>query len=103
MHQSRDGHFNLPDNSFSPSRDAGPPRLWYGGITKRTTPFQTETLFSDGNQKYWFALRKDFPAQDLKNGEPLELCVIKLGNVAIDDGDDLEPVLPVEHVIQPGK
>lgn len=77
------------------NRFAGMPEFY-------TAPFQTETLFSDGKQKYWLALRKDFPTQDIKNGARLELCVIKLGNVSIDT-DDLEPVLLVEHVIQPGK
>ena len=78
------------------NRFAGMPEFY-------TDPFQTETLFTEGNQKYWLALRKEFPTQNLKEGEALELCVIKLGNARISDDLDLEPVLLVEHVIQAGK
>jgi hypothetical protein len=39
--------------------------------------------------------------QDWKQGETLELCVIKLGNVRI--GDELEPVLLVERTAKSTK
>ena len=62
-----------------------------------TVPYQTELLFTEGVEKYWLAVHKDLLAQDWKQGEALELCVIKLGNVRI--GDEFEPVLLVEKVI----
>ena len=63
-----------------------------------TVPYQTELLFTEGAEKYWLAVHKDLLAQDWKQGETLELCVIKFGNVRI--GDQFEPVLLVEKVIQ---
>jgi len=63
-----------------------------------TTPYQTELLFTEGVEKYWLAVHKDLLAQDWKQGEELELCVIKLGNVQI--GEVLEPVLLVEKVVR---
>jgi len=62
-----------------------------------TVPYQTELLFTEGDQKYWLAVHKDLLAQDWKQGETLELCVIKFGNVQI--GDEFEPVLLVEKVV----
>ena len=63
-----------------------------------TVPYQTELLFTEGVEKYWLAVHKDLLAQDWKQGEALELCVIKLGNVRI--GAEFEPVLLVEKVIR---
>jgi len=63
-----------------------------------TVPYQTELLFTEGVEKYWLAVHKDLLAQDWKQGEALELCVIKLGNVRI--GVEFEPVLLVEKVIR---
>ncbi|HEY4426558.1 MAG TPA: hypothetical protein VGN10_20270 [Pyrinomonadaceae bacterium] len=63
-----------------------------------TVPYQTELLFTEGVEKYWLAVHKDLLAQDWKQGEALELCVVKLGNVQI--GDELEPVLLVEKIIR---
>jgi len=63
-----------------------------------TAPYQTELLFTEGVEKYWLAVHKDLLAQDWKQGEALELCVIKLGNVRI--GAEFEPVLLVEKVIR---
>jgi len=62
-----------------------------------TVPYQTELLFTEGAEKYWLAVHKDLLAQEWKQGEALELCVIKLGNVRI--GDEFEPVLLVEKVV----
>lgn len=62
-----------------------------------TVPYQTELLFTEGAEKYWLAVHKDLLAQDWKQGEWLELCVIKFGNVRI--GDEFEPVLLVEKVV----
>jgi len=63
-----------------------------------TVPYQTELLFTEGVEKYWLAVHKDLLAQDWKQGEALELCVIKLGNVRI--GAEFEPVLLVEKVVR---
>jgi hypothetical protein len=65
-----------------------------------TKPYQTELLFKEDNQSYWLVVHKDLLAQDWKQGETFELCVIKFGNVRI--GDKFEPVLLVEKVIPPG-
>jgi len=62
-----------------------------------TVPYQTELLFTEGVEKYWLAVHKDLLARDWKQGEGLELCVIKLGNVRI--GAEFEPVLLVEKVV----
>jgi len=43
-------------------------------------------------------VHNDLLAQEWKQGEALELCVIKFGNVRI--GNEFEPVLLVEKVIQ---
>jgi hypothetical protein len=63
-----------------------------------TVPYQTELLFTEGVEKYWLAVHKDLLAENWKQGETLELCVIKLGNVKI--GDEFEPVLLVEKVVR---
>jgi hypothetical protein len=63
-----------------------------------TKPYQTELLFTEDNQNYWLAVHNDLLAQEWKQGEALELCVIKFGNVRI--GNEFEPVLLVEKVIQ---
>ena len=63
-----------------------------------TVPYQTELLFTEGDKSYWLVVHQDLLAQDWKQGETLELCVIKFGNVQI--GDELEPVLLVEKVIR---
>ena len=62
-----------------------------------TVPYQTELLFTEGTEKYWLAVHKDLLAQDWKQGEALELCVIKLGNVRIVD--EFEPVILVEKIV----
>lgn len=62
-----------------------------------TVPYQTELLFTEGAEKYWLVVHKDLVAQDWKQGEALELCVIKFGNVRIGEG--MEPVLLVEKVV----
>lgn len=62
-----------------------------------TKPYQTELRFTEDNQHYWLAVHNDLLAHEWKQGETLELCVIKFGNVRI--GDEFEPVLLVEKVI----
>ena len=73
------------------NRFAGVPEFY-------TEPYQTEMLFTEGNENYWLAMRKELLAHDWKQGETLELCVIKLGSVRV--GDQFEPVLLVEQVIR---
>ena len=63
-----------------------------------TVPYQTELLFKEGNENHWLVVRKEMAAEDWKQNEALELCIIKLGNVRI--GQEFEPVLLVEHVIR---
>ncbi len=60
-----------------------------------TVPYQTELLFTEGGENYWLAVHKDLLAQEWKQGDALELFVIKLGNVRI--GEEFEPVLLVER------
>jgi hypothetical protein len=62
-----------------------------------TKPYQTEMLFTEGDEKYWLAVHKDLLSHDWKQGDTLELCVIKMGNVWI--GNEFEPVLLVEKEI----
>jgi len=62
-----------------------------------TKPYQTEMLFTEGNESYWLVVHNNLLAHDWKQGEALELCVIKMGNVRI--GTEFEPVLLVEQVI----
>jgi len=73
------------------NRFAGVPEFY-------TAPYQTEMLFTEGTESYWLAMRKELLAHDWKQGETLELCVIKLGSVRV--GDQFEPVLLVEQVIR---
>lgn len=63
-----------------------------------TAPYQTELLFTEDGKNYWLAVRKEFPEENWKKNEAFDLCVIKLGHARI--GDELEPVLLVEKVIQ---
>ena len=66
-----------------------------------TVPYQTELLFTEGSEKYWLAVHNDLLATEWKQGESLDLCVIKLGNVRI--GEEFQPVLLVERVIKATK
>jgi len=63
-----------------------------------TKPYQTELLFTEGDEKYWLAVHQDLLGHDWKQGDALELCVIKMGNVRI--GTEFEPVLLVEQEIR---
>ena len=63
-----------------------------------TAPYQTELLFKEDNEEHWLAVHKDLLAHDWKQGETLDLCVIKLGNVRT--GAEFEPVLLVEKVVR---
>lgn len=63
-----------------------------------TAPYQTELLFTENGENHWLVVRKDLLEHDWKQGEALELCIIKMGNVKI--GDELEPVLLVEQLIR---
>lgn len=63
-----------------------------------TEPYQTELLFTEGSENYWLAVRNELLAHEWKQGEALDLCVIKMGTVRI--GDEFEPVILVEQVIR---
>lgn len=63
-----------------------------------TTPYQTELLFKEGDKNYWLVVRKELLAEDWKQNEMVELCVIKLGNARV--GNEFEPVILVEQVIR---
>ena len=63
-----------------------------------TAPYQTELFFTENGKNYWLAVRKELPEETWKKDEALDLCVIKLGHARI--GEELEPVLLVEKVIQ---
>lgn len=63
-----------------------------------TAPYQTELLFTEDSKSYWLAVRKEFPEENWRRDEAFDLCIIKLGHARI--GEDLEPVLLVEKVIQ---
>lgn len=76
------------------NRFAGMPEFY-------TAPYQTELLFTEGDLIYWLAVRKELLAHEWKQGDALELCAIKLGNIKI--GDELEPVLLVEQIVQPNR
>jgi hypothetical protein len=62
-----------------------------------TAPYQTEILVTEDGENYWLAVKEEFLTRELKKGEMLELCVIKLGNARV--ADKLEPVLLVEQVV----
>jgi hypothetical protein len=63
-----------------------------------TAPYKTELLFTEDGENYWLAVRKELLENDWKQGEALELCIIKMGSVKI--GHELEPVVLVEQVIR---
>jgi hypothetical protein len=46
-----------------------------------TAPYKTELLFTEGGENYWLAVRTELLENDWKQGEALELCVIKMGHV----------------------
>jgi hypothetical protein len=63
-----------------------------------TAPYKTELLFTEDGENYWLAVQTDLLEHDWKQGEALELCIIKMGNVKM--GDEMEPLLLVEQVIR---
>jgi hypothetical protein len=75
----------------------------YAGATEfYTRPYETEVLFSEGEQKYWLVVRKEFLPmfeKELKKGDVVDLFLIKLGSVKNDD--TWEPVLLAEKVLKP--
>ena len=66
-----------------------------------TAPYQTEMLFTEDNESYWLAVRKDSLKQfkqELKKGDKVELFLIKMGNAYLEN--KLEPVLLVEKLVK---
>lgn len=77
------------------NRFAGAPEFY-------TVPYQTEMLFTEDGASYWLAVRtQSLPEfeQEFKNGDAVELFLVKLGNASIND--KLEPVLLVEKFAKP--
>ena len=77
------------------NRFAGAPETY-------TRPYQQAVLFSENDQQYWLAVRKEFLPrfeQELKKGDTVELFLIKLGSAR--DGEKWEPVLLVEKFLKP--
>ena len=59
--------------------------------------YDTEALFTADGEDYWLAVRKEsLPQieQELKQGDAVELFLIKMGNIRIDN--KLEPVILIE-------
>jgi hypothetical protein len=66
-----------------------------------TVPYDTEMLFTENGESYWLAVRKEFvtqTAQELKQGDTIELFLIKMGSTRIDG--KLEPVILVEKFLK---
>jgi hypothetical protein len=68
-----------------------------GAVETYTLPYQTEYLFVENGVEYWIAVRTqslpDFE-QSFKNGEPVELNLIRLGGIRT--GGNWEWVMLVE-------
>ena len=62
-----------------------------------TRSYETEMLFTEGEESYWITVRKDLLSREWKKGDAVELFLIKMGNVRV--GDKLEPVLLAERFI----
>ena len=66
-----------------------------------TVPYDTEMLFTENGESYWLAVRKEFVTQfeqELKQGDTIELFLIKMGSKRIDG--KLEPVILVEKFLR---
>jgi hypothetical protein len=67
-----------------------------------TEPYETEILFIEGSKEHWLAVKKDFVPQfgkELKEGEEVDLFVIRLGGARTDD--EWEWVILVERFQKP--
>ena len=76
------------------NRFAGAPEFY-------TVPYETEMLFTEKDESYWLAVRKEFVTQfeqELKQGDTIELFLIKMGSTRIDG--KLEPVILVEKFLK---
>ena len=71
------------------ARYAGMPEFYTG-------PYETELLFSEGERKYWLAVKKPQSGKQFTKGQRLDLHLIKLGSVKT--GDTWEPLLLVERI-----
>jgi hypothetical protein len=63
-----------------------------------TKPYETEILFIEDGREYWLAVKKDLVPQlgkELKDGEAVDLYVIRLGGVRT--ADELEYVILTEN------
>lgn len=64
--------------------------LRYAGYPEfYTAPYETEMLFDETGSKYWLAVRKEARPKfelDLKNGEKVDLFLIRMGAVKTSSG-----------------
>jgi len=68
-----------------------------------TAVYETEMLFADRGEGYWLVMRQEdlLKFQGLKTGDPVELLVIKMGNVRLERKDEqMEPVIVVEKYVK---
>jgi hypothetical protein len=68
-----------------------------------TVPYQTEALFTENGENYWVAMRQEFLPkleQEFKEGDAIELFLIKIGSVKKENENKLEPVLLVEQYLK---
>jgi hypothetical protein len=66
-------------------------RLYAGAVESYTEIYQSEMLFIDGGVKFWLAVPKNsdlFSRRSFRKGEPLDLCLIRLGAVIVGDKYD---------------
>lgn len=76
------------------NRFAGAPEFY-------TVPYETEMVFTENDERYWLAVRKEFVPQfeqQLKKGDKIDLFLIKMGSIRIDGR--LEPVILVEKFLK---
>lgn len=68
-----------------------------------TAVYETEMLFTDRGEGYWLVVRQEdlLKFQELRKGDPVELFVIKMGNIRLDRKDEqMEPVIVVEKYLK---
>ncbi|HEX3250655.1 MAG TPA: hypothetical protein VHS05_14590 [Pyrinomonadaceae bacterium] len=68
-----------------------------------TVPYQTEALFTENGENYWVAMRQEFLPkfeQEFKEGDAIELFLIKIGSVKKENENKLEPVLLIEQYLK---
>ena len=76
-------------------------RLYAGAIESYTKPYETEMLFNEDGREYWLAVKqRSLPGlKELKQGERLDLYLIRVGAARADGG--WEPLLLIESFQKP--